>query len=181
MAFRTEVPEIYMHLASAAIQKYFFEYFKIKEWIDEAKKIAKREGVCRSPFGRIEHLPNINSAHNQKRTEEERQAVNMPIQSGAADITIKALIKLDRWFTANPETAKKWDIIVVNTVHDSIVFDMKTEYVEESSPIILGIMEDISELDFMLCPLKVDVEVGDNYGELEDYADWLEKYKLTQS
>jgi len=173
MAFRTEVPDIYMHLASAAVEKYFVEYSNIKSWIEGAKKIAIKNEYCVSPFGRVESLPDINSKHGLKCSESRRQAVNMPIQSAAADITIKAIINLDKWFSDNKATVATWGLVMINTVHDSIVFECNKEYAVIASEKIKEIMEQRDHLDFMKCPLRADIEIGDTYGTLEDLEDWI--------
>ena len=95
-----------------------------------------------------------------------RLAINMPIQSAASDITLAAVFKVHEWINTDPK-CEEAGLVMVNSVHDSIVFECKENYVEWACKKIKLIMEDKTGLDWLLCVPSVDFEVGDNYGELE--------------
>lgn len=56
-------------------------------WMTEWIKKARIEKKVWSPFGRVRHLPAIDSPHYGAKLDSEHQAVNFPIQSAASDIT----------------------------------------------------------------------------------------------
>lgn len=195
--FRVDVPDEFKELAKLALENYFAEFPGVKRYIDSTIKQAHADGFVRSAFGRIEHLPDINSKHKEKVSESERQAINMPIQSTASDITQKAVITVDSWISGVisqwekahewngwvrerlqrlvesdgllPGARAEWELVAVNCVHDSLVFECKAEYAEEAAMLIKKICEYAGDLDFLSVPMVADVEIGDSYGELSSY------------
>lgn len=74
---------------------------------------ARKFGYVRTLFGRKRHTPNIHSTDPRERAEDERVAINSPIQGTAGEFTEFALALLsDR---LDPR------VKIVNTVHDSII------------------------------------------------------------
>ena len=148
------------------IAKWFKKFVKSDKWIKNTKRMVRIEKQVKNALGRIRHLPTIDSTEDSIRGEAERQAVNSPIQSTSADITIKALILINGWLKEN----NKRSVIFV-TVHDSIGLDCPKDEVIEVSTKVKYIMENISEYDERYkflgdMPLVVDLEIGYNYGEL---------------
>lgn len=168
MALKIDVPEVFMHLASAAIQKYFSEYKGIRDWIETTKKEAHENELVKSPFGRIKYLPDINSAHNNKVAEAERQAVNMPIQSGASDIGQRRLAAYTAWLMKHREQIKSAGVVLVNTVHDSFVAEVNKDHALALAKHMKAFFEDMSDVDFMKCSMRMDIEIGPSYGELTE-------------
>lgn len=84
-------------------------------------------------------------------------ALNTPIQGTAADILKKAMVEIYDEF--NKRNLKSKMLI---QVHDELVFNVVKEELEE----VKGIVKDIMENTFKLnVPLKVDIEVGNNWYE----------------
>jgi DNA polymerase I len=57
---------------------------------------ARKTGYTRTLMGRYRRLPEINSRERGLKNHSERAAINTPIQGGAADIAMAAMIKLVR-------------------------------------------------------------------------------------
>lgn len=193
--FRVEVPDEFKELAHLALEKYFAEFSGVRRYIDSTIEQAHKDGFVKSAFGRIEYLPDINSKHREKVSEAERQAINMPIQSTASDITQKAVITADSWIggvlsqwetasawagwvrdrlqgilTAGLATAPaEWELVSVNCVHDSLVFECRAEFAEEAALLLQKLCQYGDDLPFMKVPLVADIEIGDSYGDLSPY------------
>ncbi len=127
-----------------------------------------------TPFGRRRYLPYINDKSQSHRRAAEREAVNMPIQSAASDVLIAALIVIDERMLE-----REFDSLMVNTVHDSVMFDVWPGELRNLAIQCRNVMESIvsigfdrfPDLDFrwFTVPLAVDLEVGSHYGSLSHY------------
>jgi len=92
------------------------------------------------------------------RASAERMAVNHPIQGTSADLIKLAMIKL------NKELENKYKgIKMILQIHDELLFEVKENEIENAKKIIKGVMENIVKFD---APIKVDISVGDNWGEI---------------
>jgi DNA polymerase-1 len=100
-------------------------------------------------------LPEIRASRQQDRAHAERIARNSPIQGSAADLLKLAMIKVDAGLAAWP------DARLLLTVHDELVFEVKSEVAEAFSAWVKGEMESIHQLRV---PLVVDVGRGPTWG-----------------
>jgi DNA polymerase I-like protein with 3'-5' exonuclease and polymerase domains len=77
---------------SESFRNGFFEtYPALPEYHKEYKAHAKKYGFVRSPLGRVRHLPLINSKMSDIRSQEERRAINSPVQGTLSDMMIWAI------------------------------------------------------------------------------------------
>ena len=143
--------------ASEYIDNYFKSYPEIKSYIENIKVYAKTHGYTRTVFGRKCFIKDINSNNNTLRTFSERAAINAPLQGTSADIIKMAMIHLF-------DTLKTGSMIL--QVHDELLFEVPQDYVDDTIKLIKEVMEDIVKLSV---PLKVDVTIGDNWGNLVSY------------
>ena len=137
----------------AYIKKYsgLLEYHKT--YIGKAKKF----GCVRTFFGRKVHLPDIHSINNGVRNHAERNAINSPIQGTAGEMTIFALTVLHNRLPR--------EVIIINTIHDSILFYIPDDMVEWVIPIIKHAMENLPLMKYFgkeinSVPIKVDFEIS---------------------
>jgi len=144
--------------AKEFIKKYFEEFSGVAEYIAKTKKDAARDGFVQTLFGRKRFIPEINSSAWNLKQAAERMAINMPIQGTAADLLKMAMVKIATgdWLIANSK--------MLLQVHDELVFEVVDDKVQEAAGKIKAIMENIYQLS---APLKVDVETGNNWGELK--------------
>jgi len=88
----------------------------------------------------------------------EREAINHPIQGSAADIIKIAMVRLhDELHARNLKTR------MILQVHDELVLESPDEEVRVVAPLIREAMEQAYPL---ASRLKVDVAVGQNWGEM---------------
>jgi DNA polymerase I-like protein with 3'-5' exonuclease and polymerase domains len=126
-----------------------------KAWIDEAKANCE----LRTEMGRVRRWSLITRENVWK---VENQATNFKGQSMASDLTLMSLIQLNKQLKANG-----WGRVMLS-VHDSIVFSVKPEYLHEAVALIQSIMT--TPVFETTTPFKVDVEVGLTYGSVMSYA-----------
>lgn len=146
-----------MQRAEAAeyIKKYYESFPQLKAYISGLIQLTHQEGFMTNPLGRIRYFPDIHASNFVVRSGAERQAVNMPIQSLAADIIKMAMIEIDRKFSKLP---------MLLSVHDELVFEVEKNKVEEYVKKIKPIMESVYKLKV---PLVVDAKAGNNWSEME--------------
>ncbi len=143
--------------AKKYICNYFENYKGVKKWIDDTIIKARMRGYVENFFGRRRYLPDINSQNKALRSQIERMAINMPVQSGSSDIIKKAMILIYDIIKNNN------DIRLLLQIHDELIFEVKENKVDEYIPKIKNIMESCCELKL---PLKVNYSVGKNWAEL---------------
>lgn len=130
----------------------------LKKWRDEQFRLACERGWIESWYGRKRRFPIVteSAAHEIR-----NQSYNFPIQSTASDTCLLALIRLSNLL--DPEIA-----FPILTVHDSIVFQVRDDKVDEVAKVVKETMEAVPfqhEVDF---PFTVELEVGPSWGELEE-------------
>jgi len=153
-------------LSQNEAKKFIAEYFKnfstIKKWHQDVITQARINGFVENLNGRKRNLPGINSLNPRERSESERMAINFPIQSLAADIIKLAMVKTKEKL----EEMKVWgtDVKMLLSIHDELIFEIKeTEELNKIAEAIKKTMESVYKLKI---PLKVNVKIGDTWGEL---------------
>ena len=143
------------------MDQYFVTYPNIKEYIEKTTKMANEMGYVETLLGRKRFFPELQSGRLpfMQRAGVERAAINAPIQGAAADIMKIAMIRLHERLLAEGFKAR-----MLLQVHDELVLEAPITEKEALVPLICDVMENAYELDV---PLKVDVEVGPNWYDLE--------------
>lgn len=148
--------------AQAYRRDYFNNFGQLEEWHDRQRRVAHRRGWVISPIGRKRHLWDIKSTNKMVRAEAERQAVNSPVQSMASDMMLFSMVLLHPQL--DPKVAR-----MISTVHDSILFEIREEAVEELVPMIQHTMENLPLEEVFDCvltvPIKTDAKVGKFWAE----------------
>jgi len=148
--------------AKIFIEKYFTNFYKVKEYLEKLKEDARENGFVQTVFGRKRYLPEINSGVQQVRAGAERMAINMPIQGTAADLMKIAMIEVFRELKRISPRSK-----LLLQVHDEIVIETPDEEVDKVAQIVDEKMEKIHKF---AVPIKVETEVGQNWDEMEIVA-----------
>jgi DNA polymerase I-like protein with 3'-5' exonuclease and polymerase domains/5'-3' exonuclease len=143
--------------AQEFIHEYESDFAGLAKFMREMKEKAKAQGYVETLWGRKRYMVELNSPNPGIRSAGERMAINMPIQGTAADIIKSAMVFLDN------KIGKEKDINMILQVHDELVFEVKKEFAEKYAKIIKEGMENVAKLSV---PIDVEVEVGDNWGEL---------------
>ncbi len=143
--------------AKAFMDNYLQSYPGIREYMEEEKANAYKYGYVKTLMNRKRKIEELSSKNYMIRSSGERIALNTPIQGTAADILKKAMVEIYREF--NERNLKSKMLI---QVHDELVFNVLDNELEEVKKIVRDVMENTFKLDV---PLKVDIEVGNNWYE----------------
>ena len=143
--------------AKKYIESYFERYPLIKTFMDKNIDFAKEHGYVKSFFGRIRHIPEMNSGNYQVRKFGERVAMNMPLQGTASDVIKKAMIEVFRKLKQDNMQSH-----IILQIHDELIVDSPANEVEKVKQILKNTMETVC--DFRL-PLIVSVSDGNNLFE----------------
>ncbi len=159
LAERTEMDR---ETANAFIAQYFRTYPKVKEYIERVKREVREKGYVQTLLGRRRYFPELREGSGVAayvRQAAERAAINHPIQGTAADIIKMAMIRVHRQLH---EAGLRAGMIL--QVHDELVLEVPNEELGRVVPLVRDAMENAYQL---IVPLKVDMEVGPNWYDME--------------
>jgi DNA polymerase-1 len=143
--------------ARGYIDRYFERYPGIKAYMERTKEEARIKGFVVSPFGRRCWVPGIADKNSARRAYAERQAINAPLQGGAADIIKRAMVRLPEALREKGLRAR-----LLLQVHDELLFEAPIEEAETLAAEARQVMENAAVLSV---PLVVETGMGRTWGE----------------
>ena len=150
-----------LNISNTEAKEYISNYFKqfpgIRDYMSSQIDFCRHNGYVVTPFGRRIYISNINNKNNTIKSFAERQAINAPLQGGAADIIKMAMVEISK----NKEASTK-DLALLLQVHDELVFEVTENRLEFFSKKIKETMEQVVNLRV---PLVVDIGTGKNWNE----------------
>jgi DNA polymerase-1 len=147
--------------AGAYIRKYFERFPGIRDYMEETKEFARKNGYVETLFGRKCHYPDIKASNASIRSFNERAAINARLQGTAADIIRRAMIRMDPALTR-----KKLAAQMLLQVHDELVFEVPEGEVDQTLPIVTKVMVDAPLPALSLSvPLQVEAHAADNWDD----------------
>jgi DNA polymerase I len=138
--------------ARSYIGRYFERYPGILEYMEQTKKTARDKGYVVSPFGRRCWVPGIADKNGARRAYAERQAINAPLQGGAADIIKRAMVRLPAALQAAGLKSR-----LILQVHDELLFEAPEAEAETLAAVARRVMESAATLSV---PLVVETGAG---------------------
>ena len=152
------------HEAEEFLNAYFLKFPEIKIYMEETIKFCRKSGFVNNIFGRRSHFVNINDKNYNVRNFQERAAINAPIQGSASEIMRLAMIRLSK--RLSEQKNKKTKMLL--QIHDELIFETPKEESKRISKIIIEEMSSVtkSEQHSFSIPLTVDMNIGDNWGNL---------------
>ncbi len=144
--------------AQALIDAFFARFPGVRGYMDRTLEQGRTHGYVESLFGRRRFMPDL-ALSGSRRQAAEREAINMPIQATAADIMKMAMIRVAQELRQHNLSAR-----MVLQVHDELIFETPLDEVAAVQQVVRQAMEEVYRLDV---PLKVDVEVGNNWEQME--------------
>lgn len=143
------------------------EYPKAWAWLAEMQKVAKKQGYIEDPYGKIRNLLRIRD--NKGLWAVGRAGVNFPIQSVASHCAMTILLHC--W-----EMFKEYKLrsLVLFNVHDSCVFDIHPEEIEQVIWIVRRAFTLLWEWPiaqfplFRTLPIAGDLMMGPTWGSVEE-------------
>jgi DNA polymerase-1 len=139
------------------IEAYFERYPGIRQYMERTKEEARRAGFVLTPFGRRCWIPGIADKNAARRSYAERQAINAPLQGGAADIIKRAMVKLPKALEGEGLSAR-----MLLQVHDELLFEAPEAEARATAAVVQDVMQQAAVLSV---PLVVETGIGLNWGE----------------
>jgi DNA polymerase-1 len=142
--------------AKSYIDAYFKRYPEIRAFMDSTKEQARTNGFVLTPFGRRCWVPRIKDKIPALRAYAERQAINAPLQGGAADIIKRAMIRLPKALREAGLSAR-----LILQVHDELLFEAPDAEAEATAKLAQLVMQEAATLSV---PLTVETGIAKNWG-----------------
>jgi len=143
--------------AKSYIDAYFARYPGIRAYMERTKEEARINGYVLTPFGRRCWIPGIADKNPARRGYAERQAINAPLQGGAADIIKRAMVLLPGALREASLAAR-----MLLQVHDELLFEVPDAEADATASVVRRVMEGVAQL---AVPLVVETGTGRNWGE----------------
>ena len=141
--------------AKEYIDNYLDNYKLIRQFMIDIVEEGKANGFVETLLHRRRYIPELSAKNFNVRSFGERIAMNTPIQGSAADIIKVAMVQV---YKALKDRGLKSRLIL--QVHDELLIEAHIDEIEEVKILMKDIMENSIKLDI---PLKVDLELGDNW------------------
>jgi DNA polymerase I len=143
--------------ARGYIDAYFARYPGIRTYMERTKEEARINGYVTSAFGRRCWISGIGDKNPARRAYAERQAINAPLQGGAADIIKRAMVHLPKALHEAGLTAR-----LLLQVHDELLFEAPVAEIEKLSTLAKRVMESAATLSV---PLVVETGSGRTWAD----------------
>jgi DNA polymerase-1 len=137
------------------LERWYGDRPEVKRWQQEMIKLARQTGSTRTIMGRYRNLPDINSDNIGLKKHSERCAINTPIQGSAADIVMKAMLKIKE---TDRIRQLGWNMVL--QIHDELIIEGPKETAEEA----FALVKDCMTRPFKN-PFLVDLEVSGQIAE----------------
>lgn len=141
--------------ARAYIDSYLGAYPKVKQYLEDVVRRAKRDGFVTTYFGRRRYIPELASGKKMEAAFGERVAMNSPIQGTAADIIKLAMVNIARRLSEGG-----YDARLILQVHDELIIETNKACAEQVGQLLKSEMENAVSLSV---PLTVEISSGDSW------------------
>lgn len=151
-----------MSEARSIIDRWFKPMPKVKEFIDNRRRMATRGEPCVTILGRERHFVITDEELNHIQNE----YINTPIQGTASDFTMLSLMSIYDYLQENWSGRAQ----IVSTVHDSIILEVDDDpsVLKQIAKACLNIMATTPLKYVPDCPVPfvADAEIGYKWGEM---------------
>lgn len=149
------------------IERFYRKYKGIKLWHEQLVRTATTTGFISIPTGRTWKFDPVRNFKGELQWPI-TSIKNYPVQGLEADLMSLARVSLYN-------RIKKYDdILLVNTVHDSLLLDVPKHRVDLAIEIIRGVFQDVPAnfrklfgVDFIL-PFRGEISIGDDWLNMEE-------------
>lgn len=153
--------------AEAARKAFFDQFPELLPWHARQRALVRKYKRVQTPFGRVRHLPDIDSKDRKVAAEAERQAINSPVQGFASDLALLSFVLGARRLRERGLRA-----FPIGTVHDAVNWQIPDDELPIALPIIKDSMENLPlqrlfgiRLDI---PIVADCKVGVRWGGAQE-------------
>lgn len=144
--------------AKEYIDKYFAQYPKVSEWMEQVIIDTKHNGYVATLGGRRRYIPAIYEKNRSLYEEARRVAINTVAQGTAAEIMKKGMITLDRLFKEKHLGAQ-----MILQIHDELIISVPEHELEIVQKLVTDTLEQVVDWNV---PLVVNTRAGKNWKEI---------------
>jgi DNA polymerase-1 len=149
--------------AAQFIEAYFARYPGVNDFIVRTLAECRRSGYVSSILGRrraVQGVRDPSSARDShQRIQPERIAINTVIQGSAADLIKQAMVNVHARLQREKLSAR-----MLLQIHDELIFEVPASELETLAALVA---EEMTTVQQLAVPLKVDIKAGDNWAECE--------------
>lgn len=135
-------------------------------WQRDCAAELARQGFIATLLGWRGYFPLYWSPLEKERREAVRQAANFPIQGTAAGLVKKLMLLADE------SLAPYHDARLLLQVHDEVVYEVPIPEARQFAADLEALGAAVGEVCGMTVPLKLDVQIGPNWGDVTDWRAW---------
>ena len=146
---------ITLQAAKSFIERYFMNFAKVREYLDNKRIEAHETGMVKTLFGRPRPLPQLRAGSGLDQRGAENMAINSPIQGTAADVMKFGMLRVHQALKHNGFQTR-----MVLQVHDELVLEGPVSEVDAVCALMHEALEGAVQFSV---PLLTDVSSGSNW------------------
>ncbi|HTR18515.1 MAG TPA: DNA polymerase [Candidatus Paceibacterota bacterium] len=149
--------------AAHFLAQYFRNFSGLAEYVEKQKEFARKHGYTETLFGRRRYFPGIKSALPGIVAQQERMAVNAPMQGTQSDIIKLAMVEAD---TVIEKEGWRDKVRLLLQVHDELVYEIAEKDAEKIAREICRVMESVAPPKLLNgVPIVAEIAIGKNWGD----------------
>eukprot|EP01103_Thecamoeba_quadrilineata_P007290 TRINITY_DN1712_c1_g1_i1.p1 TRINITY_DN1712_c1_g1~~TRINITY_DN1712_c1_g1_i1.p1 ORF type:complete len:821 (-),score=173.14 TRINITY_DN1712_c1_g1_i1:74-2536(-) len=145
--------------AKEILKLWYADRPEVEAWQKRTIAEAHETTYTRTLMGRYRLLSDINSRSPAMKSHSERASINTPLQGGAADVVMKAMLKLH-----SDQRLRELGWKLLLQIHDELILEGPQENANEALSIVVEHMRNPLEPP-LLVELVVDARIADNWME----------------
>lgn len=149
--------------ANTFMKAFFLEFPRVREYFENVKKTAFKNGYVETLLGRRKLVPKT-FANYALKVAAEREVINFPIQGTAAECTKSAMILIHKHVLIGCK-----NLHMLLQVHDELVFEYCGNNSKELHKYILQIKQYMESALSLNVPLTIEVKTGSNWRNMAIY------------
>ena len=139
--------------AQETVDLWYSDRPEVREWQAVQHKKAAEKGKVNTLLGRHRNLPEASSSDEMRRGHALRASINTPIQGGAADIAMLAMIQIHRC-----PRLRELGFKLLMQIHDEVILEGPEEHKDEALALVKLHMEKPFNDHVNLCDIDLNVD-----------------------
>ncbi|KAF2078634.1 hypothetical protein CYY_000005 [Polysphondylium violaceum] len=141
--------------AQETLNRWYEDRPEVLVWQRRTIETAHRHKWTRTLMGRYRHLPDIDNNAKGMKNHAERASINTPLQGGAADIVMKAMLIIEE-----NTRLKELGFKMIMQIHDELILEGPEENADEARELVVKLMSNP-----LTTPLLIDLIVDCRYAK----------------
>ncbi|KAK5576407.1 hypothetical protein RB653_007550 [Dictyostelium firmibasis] len=141
--------------AKETLNRWYEDRPEVLVWQRKTIETAHKYGWTRTLMGRYRQLPDIANNAKGMRGHAERASINTPLQGGAADIVMKAMLIIE-----DNKRLKELGFKLIMQIHDELILEGPEQHADEARSIMMNLMSNP-----LTTPLLIDLVVDCRYAK----------------